>query len=147
MVAIRRTRLGGPARHMARGTRQSSLTYGERDGDVPDYHMASRTRWSSSPNGERDEEVPARHIASGTKRSSSPYGERDVDIPVRHTSSGTRSRSSFWLSSGDLYGRGMMFVLLPVSFLVSRKSSFDNSLCNSFSDLYEDFKIGFQIIF
>ena len=62
-------------------------------------------------------------MASGTETSQLPrlpYGEQDDDASARHMASVTilsrlRSRPSFWLSSGDLYGWGMMFSLFPVS--------------------------------
>ena len=108
---------------------------------------AGQDGWSSSPDGEQDLDGPSHHMASGTGTShltiwrvgrwcpSSPYVERD-EVKIK-----------FWLSLGDSYGRGMMVILLPVSLLVSQKSSFDNFLWNSFSDLYEALNIGFRILF
>lgn len=102
---------------------------------------------SSSPYGERDLDGPAHHMASrtGTSQltiwwvgrwcSSSPYVERD-EVKIK-----------LWLSLGDLYGRGMMAILLPVSLLVSQKLSFNNFLWNSFSGLYEALNIDFRILF
>ena len=63
----------------------------------------------------------------GTVQSCSTYGKRDDAVPARLMASRLRLRPSFWLSSDDLYGWGMMVGLFHVSLLISRKSS-TNSL-------------------
>ena len=107
------------------GKVQSCSPYGERDGDVPARHMASGTGRSSSPSQLAIWPV-------GPWRPRSPYVERE-EVKIE-----------FWLSSGDSYGRGMMVVLLPISLLVSRRSSFDNFLCNSCFRFIRSFKHWFS---